>query len=184
VPAFDKGVTADTTDAMTHVVTEGTGQKAQSLDRPAAGKTGTSTDNKAVWFDGFTPQLAAAVGIYQGKGTKTIEVQNFGQVTGGTYPTEIWTAFMKDALAGAPVVDFPPREGVGDNKLPPPPPPPPPTTQAPAPTTTTIPTSTQTTSTFTPSPTTPSPTRTRRTRPGPTFSTGPPPTAPAASPKP
>jgi membrane peptidoglycan carboxypeptidase len=140
--AFDPKVTADVTDAMTYVVNGGTGSKAQALGRPAAGKTGTSTDNKAVWFDGFTPQLAAAVAIFQGEGTKTIDVGNFGEVTGGTYPTEIWTAFMQGALRGQNVYDFPRRAGVGDNKLPPPPPPP--TTATPTPTTTTAPTPTST----------------------------------------
>ena len=56
---------ADATDAMTQVVKTGARRVAQALGRPAAGKTGTTTDNKAAWFDGFTPQLAAAVGIYK-----------------------------------------------------------------------------------------------------------------------
>ncbi|HEY5247605.1 MAG TPA: transglycosylase domain-containing protein [Dermatophilaceae bacterium] len=173
-PAFDPNVTADVTDAMQRVVTGGTGWKAQDLGRPAAGKTGTSTNNKAVWFDGFTPQLATAVGIYQGDGTKTITVENnFGQVTGGTYPTQIWTAFMQGALQGDPVIDFPPRFGVGDSKLPPPPPPP--TTSAPTPTvTSTAPTPTVTSTAPTPT-TTPTPTASqtskppRPTKPGPTH---------------
>jgi membrane peptidoglycan carboxypeptidase len=132
-PAFDKKVTADVTEAMTHVVTEGTAQAAQGLGRPVAGKTGTTTENRAAWFDGFTPQLSAAVGMYQpGQGGKedTITVKNFGQVTGGTYPVKIWTAFMRGALAGDKVLAFPQRAGIGDSALPPPPPPP--TTQPPA----------------------------------------------------
>ena len=60
--AFDQDVAIDATEAMTHVVTEGTGQGALALGRPAAGKTGTTTENKAVWFDGFTPQLTARSG--------------------------------------------------------------------------------------------------------------------------
>ena len=160
-PAFDPKVTADVTEAMTRVVTEGTGSGAQALGRPAAGKTGTSSNNLAVWFDGFTPQLAAAVGIYQGDGTKTITVNNFGEVTGGTYPVRIWTAFMKGALQGQKVIDFPPRAGVGDNAVPvpttapttPPPTTPPPTTAPPptvAPTTAPPPTVAPTTVPTTP----------------------------------
>src|SRR5665811_539365 len=81
-PAFDKQVTADVTEAMTHVVTEGTGTGARSLGRPAAGKTGTTDKTLAVWFDGFTPQLSAAVGIYKGNtnprlnGTEPITLKN------------------------------------------------------------------------------------------------------------
>jgi membrane peptidoglycan carboxypeptidase len=130
-PAFDKSVTADVTDAMTHVVTEGTGKGALALGRPAAGKTGTTTDNLAVWFDGFTPQLCAAVGIYQGDGTKTIKVKHGPEVTGGGIPVDIWTAFMKGALQGIKVIDFPTREGVGDSSVPTPTTAPPTTTAAP-----------------------------------------------------
>ena len=70
--AFGKDVTADTIDAMTQVVERGSGSFAQDLGRPVAGKTGSTTDNKAAWFDGFTPQLATAVGIYKGNGTESM----------------------------------------------------------------------------------------------------------------
>jgi membrane peptidoglycan carboxypeptidase len=168
---FPKDVTADVTDAMTPVVKYGTGSKANSLGRPAAGKTGTTDDSKAAWFDGFTPQLAAAVVMYQGEKPTTIKVDNFyGEVTGGTFPLDVWTAFMDGALQGAPVVDFPPRVGVGDNTLPPPPAPPTQTaTQTPS-TTTPVPTTTRPIPTFTK----PRPTRSRL--PGPTGTTTPPPT--------
>ena len=152
------------------MVTEGTGKAARDLDRPAAGKTGTATENKAVWFDGFTPQLAAAVGIFQGEGKTKITVDNIGEVTGGGLPTKIWTAFMKGALKGEEVKDFPPRAGLGDSLLPPPPPPP--TTTAPpsTPTSTSSPTGSATTPQPTNSqPTRPGPTRTRPTGPGPTL---------------
>ena len=164
-PAFDKKVTADVTDAMTRVVREGTAKGARELGRPAAGKTGTTEENKAVWFDGFTPQLSAAVGIYQGNGTKKITVDNFGEVTGGTYPVKIWTAFMKGALEGQKVIDFPSRGGVGDDTLPTPTP-----TPTTAPPTTAPTTVAPTTSPPTARPTTPRPTRgpTREPTPGPT----------------
>jgi membrane peptidoglycan carboxypeptidase len=174
---FDPKVTADVTEAMTHVVTEGTGTAALALNRPAAGKTGTSTKNLAVWFDGFTPQLSAAVGIYQGDGKKTITVNNMGEVTGGTYPVKIWTAFMQGALQGQAVQNFPLRAGVGDSTLAPPPPPP---TTAPAPTRTTP--APITTTTAPPAPTATSTPTFTRTQPGPTGPrhtfTQPPPTGP------
>jgi len=153
-PAFDKKVTADVTDAMTRVVTEGTGRGARGLGRPAAGKTGTTTDNLAVWFDGFTPQLSAAVGIYQGDGTKTITVKHGPEVTGGGIPVDIWTAFMKGALQGIKVIDFPTREGVGDSAVP------------------------------TPTTTTTAPTTTAPTTPPTTHPTAPPTTAPTTGPVP
>jgi membrane peptidoglycan carboxypeptidase len=172
VTVFDNKVTADVTDAMTRVVTEGTASKnTQGLDRPAAGKTGTSSENKAVWFDGFTPQLSTAVGIYQGTGQEKIGIENFGEVTGGTYPTEIWAAFMKDALQGQDVIPFPARVGVGDSALAPVPVP---TTPKPTPTPSTTSTPVPSTTTPTPTFTRPRPTRTRPT--GSPTQTSPPPT--------
>jgi membrane peptidoglycan carboxypeptidase len=120
-PAFDQKVTADVTEAMTHVVTDqhGTGRGARDLGRPVAGKTGTAEENTAVWFDGFTPQLAAAVGMYQGKGGGTkISVKGITQVTGGDFPVKVWTAFMKGALEGEKVMDFPKPAGLGDDTSP------------------------------------------------------------------
>jgi membrane peptidoglycan carboxypeptidase len=135
VKAFDKDVIADATEAMTHVLTEGTAAlNAGGLGRPAAGKTGTTTDNTAAWFDGFTPQLTAAVGMYQGSGgNQKIKLRSGSQVTGAGFPVKIWTAFMKGALDGEKTLAFPPRTGIGDSKLPPPPPPKPSFTPAPAP---------------------------------------------------
>ena len=122
-PAFDKAVTADVTDAMTQVVTRGTGTGALALGRPAAGKTGTTDKNLAIWFDGFTPQLSAAVAIYKGQGrtagTVPTTYKDGSNLSSGFVPVNIWTAFMKGTLEGAPVRDFPTRQGVGDNKLPP-----------------------------------------------------------------
>ena len=34
-----------------------------ALDKPSAGKTGTTNDNKSVWFVGYTPALAAAAAL-------------------------------------------------------------------------------------------------------------------------
>ncbi len=163
-PAFDKKVTADVTDAMTRVVTEGTGTGALALGRPAAGKTGTTSNTEAVWFDGFTPQLSAAVGIYKGKdGHDPVTVKNGNLISSGGIPVDIWTAFMKGALKGQKVLDFPPREGLGDSSLPIP------TTTTTAPTTT-PPTTPPTTATTT------APTATKG--PGPPTLPGPPTTVP------
>ena len=127
--AFDKDVTADTVDAMQQVVKDGTAEYAQTLGRPVAGKTGTTTDNKAAWFDGFTPQLATAVGIYStGKDGAELSMNNVtgvGELTGATVPLHIWTDYMEVALKGQKVVDFPKRAGLGDDDVYTPPPPPP-----------------------------------------------------------
>jgi len=157
-PAFDKKVTADVTDAMTRVVTEGTGTGALALGRPAAGKTGTTSNTEAVWFDGFTPQLSAAVGIYKGKdGHDPVTVKNGDLISSGKTPVDIWTAFMKGALKGQKVLDFPSRAGLGDSSVPTPIP------------TTTVPTTAPTTATTAPTPTPTAPTTTPTTLPVPTV---------------
>jgi membrane peptidoglycan carboxypeptidase len=148
---LDSDIAADTSYAMQEVVKTGTGRAALSLGRPAAGKTGTATnDNKRVitsWFVGFTPQVATAVTYSHGTGYKPIDEGYLPRgYFGATYPAETWTAAMKLLMDGVPVEDFPPPANV-DGKAPsaghdpytPPPPKPkktktpsaPPTTAAP-----------------------------------------------------
>jgi penicillin-binding protein 1A len=83
------------------VVQRGTGTAAKSLNRPVAGKTGTTNDYKDAWFVGFTPELA--VGIYVGYD----QPRSMGSsVTGGTFAVPIFTQFMAKALEGKPATPF------------------------------------------------------------------------------
>lgn len=115
--AFDAGVADTVSFALARVVTDGTGATAQALGRPAAGKTGTTDDNKSAWFVGYTPQLATAV-LMAKEDADGIPISLAGTgglttVTGGSYPAAIWTAYMAAALEGQPVEDFPePPPGV------------------------------------------------------------------------
>ncbi len=74
---LDEDIAADVSYALQEVVTNGTGANAQSLGRPAAGKTGTATnadDNvSSSWFVGYTPQMATAVMYVRGKGNESLE---------------------------------------------------------------------------------------------------------------
>jgi membrane peptidoglycan carboxypeptidase len=119
--AFDKDVTADVTDAMTYTVKPGgTATKLQQLGRPVAGKTGTSSQAKSIWFSGFVPQLAVSVGMYKpdAKGNpQTLTDNEDTNLTGGTVPADVFYDFMKVALQGVEVQDFPKRAGVGDDKI-------------------------------------------------------------------
>jgi membrane peptidoglycan carboxypeptidase len=111
---FAADVMADLTYALKYVVTNGSGFAALKLGRPAAGKTGTSQSNASAWFSAYTPQLAASVALFRDNATQSLKgVGGLATVTGGSFPARIWTAFMKGALKGEPVLDFPAPANIG-----------------------------------------------------------------------
>ena len=111
---FSKEVMADLTYALKGVVNGGTGAAALALGRPAAGKTGTSESNASAWFSAYTPQLAASVALFRDSASQSLNgIGGLNSVTGGTFPAKIWTAFMKGALKGQPIVDFPAPTNIG-----------------------------------------------------------------------
>jgi membrane peptidoglycan carboxypeptidase len=111
---FSKEVMADLTYALKSVVNGGTGAAALSLGRPAAGKTGTSQSNASAWFAAYTPQLSAAVALFRDSASESLNgIGGLTSVTGGTFPARIWTAFMKGALKGEPVMTFPAPSNIG-----------------------------------------------------------------------
>ena len=88
------------TNLMTAVVEWGTG-KAAKLDRPAAGKTGTSQEFRDAWFVGFTNELVAGAWFGNDDGTP------MKKVTGGGLPARLWGRVMTRALAGQPARPLP-----------------------------------------------------------------------------
>jgi len=111
---FSKEVMADLTYALKSVVNGGTGAAALALGRPAAGKTGTSQSNASAWFSAYTPQLAASVALFRDSASESLNgIGGLTSVTGGTFPARIWTAFMKGALKGEPVMTFPAPSNIG-----------------------------------------------------------------------
>jgi len=111
---FSKEVMADLTYALKSVVNGGTGAAALSLGRPAAGKTGTSQSNASAWFAAYTPQLSATVALFRDSASESLNgIGGLTSVTGGTFPARIWTAFMKGALKGEPVMTFPAPSNIG-----------------------------------------------------------------------
>ncbi|MFI5533418.1 transglycosylase domain-containing protein [Kitasatospora sp. NPDC051853] len=90
----------------------GTGWRAKDLGRPTAGKTGTTDDHRSVWFAGYTPELVTVVGLFgqdptTGKQVSLSGTAGVAGAAGGQFPAQIWTAYMKSALAGQPVSSFP-----------------------------------------------------------------------------
>ncbi|WP_327089418.1 transglycosylase domain-containing protein [Nonomuraea sp. NBC_01738] len=104
--AITKEAAGDATYALQQVVRYGTGTGARLYDRPVAGKTGTTDKSGAVWFNGFTPQLATAVNMFRDD-NKTVQIPGYGVQFGGQLPAQVWRAFMTEAMAGKPVVEFP-----------------------------------------------------------------------------
>ncbi len=80
---------------MQQVVEHGTGQAALELGRPAAGKTGTATNDKdevsSAWFVGYTPQLSTAVMYVRGDGDDQLDGW-LPSYFGAVYPAQTWTA--------------------------------------------------------------------------------------------
>ena len=74
------------------VVERGTGRQADP-GTFAAGKTGTSQDNRDAWFVGFTDPLVA--GVWVGNDDNT----PMKGITGGALPARIWRKFMEAAMA-------------------------------------------------------------------------------------
>ena len=114
--ALPSYVADNVTNILQGVITQGTGTAAQ-LGRPAAGKTGTTSNTTDAWFVGYTPTLSTAVwmgrvdsdaksigqvtGHFLGGGYTT-----FRQVYGGTWPAITWKEYMQLALAKVPVTPF------------------------------------------------------------------------------
>ena len=88
-------------DAVTRVLQEviahGTGTAANP-GRPAAGKTGTTDTLADAWFDGFTPDLAAAVWVGYPQARVPMTHVHGIKVFGGTFPAQIWRKFITGAL--------------------------------------------------------------------------------------
>ena len=112
---FRKDVMADLTYALSRVTTSGTAAVVGSrVDRPTAGKTGTSNDNASAWFNGYTPEVAASVAFYRDDATQSLNgIGGLTSVTGGSFPARIWAEFVKGYLKNTPVQDFPAPAYIG-----------------------------------------------------------------------
>lgn len=89
------------------VVQRGTGATIRSVNRPLAGKTGTTSDFKDAWFVGFSPDLA--VGVYIGKDDFT--TLGRGE-QGALAAAPIFREFMREALADTPPTPFRLPQGI------------------------------------------------------------------------
>ncbi len=102
----DPKVIADAVPMLEGVVSGGTGTAA-NIGRPQIGKTGTAQNYSDAWFLGAVPQLSAAVWVGHPEGQKPMSSERIGTVYGGTWPAQIWRAFMSKAVRGLPRENFP-----------------------------------------------------------------------------
>jgi membrane peptidoglycan carboxypeptidase len=98
------------TDTLRQVMTTGTGRANAALaDRPSAGKTGTTQDNGAAWFVGYTPRAATAVWLGDPRGAAghpLVGVLGRARMHGGDIPALIWHAVMAAEEKGKPPLAF------------------------------------------------------------------------------
>ncbi|MFF5968371.1 transglycosylase domain-containing protein [Streptomyces collinus] len=117
--AMPEKVANNVTDTLENVIQNGTGTKALSLGRTAAGKTGTTDENKSAWFVGYTQQLSTSVAMFREdpKSAKLLSMNGTAgekSIHGGDVPTLVWTEYMKAALKGEPDLGFPEAEEIGE----------------------------------------------------------------------
>jgi len=106
---IDPEVAYLTTSLLESVVQTGTGQRAQVLGRPVAGKTGTTNKAKDAWFVGYSPEYAVTVWV----GFDDALPLGWGE-SGASAALPIWVDFMKAAHEGTPVTEFPRPSGLID----------------------------------------------------------------------
>ena len=100
------------TSMLESVVQNGTGRRVRSLNRPTAGKTGTTNNLNDAWFMGYTPRYTT--GVWVGNDSKS--TLGKGE-TGSRSASPIWLGFMQKALANKPVRVFQIPDGVVFSKI-------------------------------------------------------------------
>ena len=96
---LDKKACIELISMMEGVLKVGTGTAA-AIGRPAAGKTGTTSNHNDAWFCGFTPEYTTI--IWMGNDDN----QTLGKLTGGDYPAQVWHDFMLAITKGTTVSKF------------------------------------------------------------------------------
>ncbi|NLW48905.1 MAG: PBP1A family penicillin-binding protein [Firmicutes bacterium] len=95
---------------MKDVVDQGTGRRAKLPDRPAAGKTGTSSDYTNAWFVGYTPEMLTVVWV--GNDRQDQPMIYTGMNIGSSTATGLWGTYMKAATRSLPASDYPEPPGI------------------------------------------------------------------------
>ncbi len=111
LPSFTESMSRQTayivTNLLQGVVQNGTGRRAKALNRPVAGKTGTTNHLNDAWFLGYTPDLVAGAWIGYD------EEKPLGRhETGARAALPVWLKFMEKVTEGTPARNFAIPEGI------------------------------------------------------------------------
>jgi penicillin-binding protein 1A len=104
--AISKQVSFIVTDMLRSVVTEGTGTRLADFPFPVAGKTGTTSDDKDVWWVAYTPHLAGVVWMGHD------DPSTMRNVAGGYQPALMWKQIMAVAHKDLPKAQFVKPDGI------------------------------------------------------------------------
>jgi penicillin-binding protein 1A len=99
--AISRATAAIMTDMLRSVIQDGTGRKAKPIQRPVAGKTGTTDEFKDALFIGFSPSITTGVWVGQDAFTTIGKGE-----TGARAALPIWIDFMTEALNDKPLQYF------------------------------------------------------------------------------
>lgn len=99
---LDAAATSSLVGMMKQTILSGSARSitANGFYNPAAGKTGTTSDNRDAWFAGFTPYLTTVVWVGYDNNTPH-------KLTGSNGAVPVWTQFMKKFGTRFPAEDFP-----------------------------------------------------------------------------
>lgn len=88
VKVYEENAARNMTDMLQSVLTDGTAKGTSLGDMPAAGKTGTTNDNRDGWFVGYSKYYTTSIWVGYDQPKKV------PGLTGSSYPAAIWQDFM------------------------------------------------------------------------------------------
>lgn len=101
------------TSLLKSVVEDGTGRGAKGLNKPLAGKTGTTNNYVDAWFVGYSPNIVTGVWV----GYDNAKASLGDRETGARSALPIWVGVMARALADKPAEDFPVPDDIVSVKI-------------------------------------------------------------------
>ena len=87
-------------DLLRGVILGGTGSSIRyryGFTEPSGGKTGTSSESRDVWFNGFTKNLATSVWVGYDDARPLLSIEEDEEITGASGAIPVWARFMKQA---------------------------------------------------------------------------------------